>query len=198
MYRRFLLLLFLFLPVLAYSQRYSQRKYRDPVESTGFCNGVDFSVNAGFFFSSGVDYVASYQFNPYLQAGAGVGVQPSAFLFGGSAFMFPFYLDLRYNILPTPVTPFLGIKAGGVTFLDSHDVECHYYLSVMPGCRVNTGGSKSVSFSLGVSLIPVYDYPDRCEHDVYIDPETGPTEMVPEKKIWTLYPSLSFRVFYQF
>ena len=198
MSKRFLLLFFLFLSVAAYSQRYSQRQYREPVESSGFRNGLDFSASAGRFFSLGLDYVASYQFNPYLQTGVGIGIQPSVFLFGGGAVMFPFYLDLRYNILPTRVTPFLGVKVGGIGLSEGRVFESYYYLSVMPGCRFNMGGRKSISLSLGLTSIPYYSYPDNCDPDYYYDPETETYQTVEEGKKWMFLSSLSFRVFYQF
>jgi len=177
MSKRFLLLFFLFLSVAAYSQRYSSSRksksnYKEPIESSGFRNGMDFSASVGYPFSFGLDYVASYQFNSYLQTGVGVGIQPSAFL-GGSAFMFPFYLDLRYNIFPTKVTPFLGAKAGGIGSFEESRFECYYYLAAMPGCRFNVRGQKSVFLS------------------------TGPTFIF--DKEWVIPGiSLSFRVFFQF
>ena len=193
--RRLLFLFFIFLSITAYSQRYSQHRYREPVESSGFRNGLDFSVSAGVPFSFGLDYVASYQFNPYLQAGAGIGVQPAFFF--ASGLLIPLYIDLRYNVLSTQTTPFLGIKAGRLLAFGEKDV---YYLAVMPGCRFNTGGRKSISISLGLTFIPYYGHPPNhdCEPEYYVDPETGLEQEVIESEKWVFPASLSFRVLYQF
>lgn len=159
---------------ISFGQEYSNPRY----SIKGFRNGLDFSTSLFPYLSVGADYVASYQFNPYFQSGIGIGFLPTVYIGSNQGFLpyIPVYLDFRYNLLAKRISPFIMLKAGK----SFPALSVPYYLSGALGWRVNKGGRKSLSFSLGVN-----------SHIDFLHYEYEDTEI-------QHLSTLTFRVFYQF
>jgi len=58
-------------------------------------------------FSIGIQTVNGYQFNPYFNLGAGVGLQ-----FHSIMLMVPLFADMRFTLMPTRFAPYISFAAG--------------------------------------------------------------------------------------
>lgn len=80
-----------------------------------------------------------YQFNPYLFAGIGVGVN---YYFDSEVFALPIFAHIRANFIDNKISPYIDFKVGYSPNLDFEG----FYMSPSIGCKIG-------SFNIGVGYV---------------------------------------------
>lgn len=115
----------------------------------GYRGFVDANWTIGVGNGAGADRIGlltshGYQIIPQLYIGAGAGIN---YYYNGTAVGMPVFADVRTDILPGSVTPFVDLK-GGYSFLDVEG----FYLSPSVGCRFRVGGRLAMNAGVGYTL----------------------------------------------
>lgn len=114
----------------------------------GYRGFVDlgYSVGVGELGEDRLDFTTShgYQFNPYIFAGVGAGVDYFPDSYSVSV---PVFAHARSEFLKGQVSPFLDVKVG-YAFVDTKGFYCNPSF----GCRIGIGGGCGVSFGIGYAM----------------------------------------------
>lgn len=145
--KKSLLLLFLMIPVLSYSQvGYKMTIEVQPILGVG--HHTAYSVSAisghGFWFNEHI----------YAGAGVGIGVIGSYNYEDEGDLIFPLFARFRYNLLKSEVSPFLSMDAG-YTFstADSYSEYSDYGVRLNPAIGlVVRFGKRAMYFTAGVDM----------------------------------------------
>ncbi len=115
----------------------------------GYRGFVDANWTIGVGNGAGADRIGlltshGYQIIPQLYVGAGAGID---YYYNGTAVSMPVFANVRTDILPNAITPFVDLK-GGYSFLDVEG----FYLSPSVGCRFRVGGRLAMNAGVGYTL----------------------------------------------
>ena len=123
----------------------------------GYRGFVDAVWTIGVGDAAGADRIGlltshGYQIMPQLYVGAGVGIN---YYYNGTAVNMPVFANIRTDILPHSVTPYIDLK-GGYSFFEAKGL----YLSPSVGCRFRIGDRLALNAGVGYTL-------QKCELWLY-------------------------------
>ncbi|MCR5453892.1 MAG: hypothetical protein K6F33_02755 [Bacteroidales bacterium] len=137
--------------------------YRDL--SGGMRIFADLSINGqtNFYTCSGVGYSGSFgvQMSPKFYVGLGLAAQIYIDYWYYGTYnenepelyaQMPLFVDLRYDMLPTRISPFVAVRTGYALSIDEVNDFSGFYLNPSFGVR-----AKSLSMSIGVDLVKLKD-----------------------------------------
>lgn len=156
----------------------------------GFRKQLEQNLDLGIFFLMfGYDAILGYQINSRLFFGVGTGFRRGAWT--KSKYMMPLYIDARFNCSKRKVTPFFGMKAGRLLYLNEDGSSCYYSPSF--GVKIHFVKARALSISLGLTRAEYYSLCDEycCEDYEF---EEGQRQRYHSSEIW----SFNVRLNYQF
>lgn len=117
---------------------------RDKALKSGYRGFVDFGYIFGGFSRIELLTTHGYQFNPYIFAGVGVGLN---YISDVEDFVVPIFADVRGTFLKGNITPFVDLKIG----YSVADME-GFYMEPSVGCRFEMGRNLGLNISLAYTL----------------------------------------------
>lgn len=127
--------------------------------TTGLKRGYQAFAEAGYAAAVGdwgislvtVSTSHGFQFNPNIYLGLGLGLH---FAVGGEEMtdgdtFLPIFADFRWTMIKKRVTPFMGVRFGGIAAIDSYYADGGIHCNPSIGVRIGTRDDNAINVSLG-------------------------------------------------